>query len=75
MFFKIVEYLRLDHVQPEGGQVLIRRKLPNAQVVTCVIERGFFSEFGEAALFCVTEVHSKQDIDRLVYSIKEVLEA
>jgi glycine dehydrogenase subunit 1 len=36
---------------------------------------GFFSEFGEAALFCVTEVHSKQDIDTLVYSMKEVLEA
>jgi len=33
-----------------------------------------FPEFGETALFCVTEMHSKKDIDLLVSGIKEVLE-
>jgi len=33
-----------------------------------------FPELGEAALYCVTEVHRKADIDRLVATLKEVLE-
>lgn len=32
-----------------------------------------FPEFGQTALFCVTEVHTKEDIDHLVKSIKEVI--
>ncbi|MFZ7943303.1 aminomethyl-transferring glycine dehydrogenase subunit GcvPA [Neobacillus sp. 19] len=32
-----------------------------------------FPEFGQSALFCVTEVHMKEDIDTLIQSIKEVL--
>lgn len=32
-----------------------------------------FSELGSSSLYCVTEIHSKQDIDRLVKSLKEVL--
>jgi glycine dehydrogenase subunit 1 len=32
-----------------------------------------FPALGESALFCVTEVHSQADIDRLVASLKEVL--
>jgi glycine dehydrogenase subunit 1 len=33
-----------------------------------------FPELGETALYCVTEIHSKNDIDQLVYSIKKILE-
>ena len=33
-----------------------------------------FPELGEAALYCVTEMHSKRDIDRLVSAIGEALE-
>ena len=33
-----------------------------------------FPELGNSALFCVTEVHTKDDIDRLVGALKEVLE-
>jgi glycine dehydrogenase subunit 1 len=33
-----------------------------------------FPEFGETSLFCVTEVHSKKNIDALVSTLKEVLE-
>jgi glycine dehydrogenase subunit 1 len=33
-----------------------------------------FSEFGETALFCVTEKHTKEDIDRLAFVLEEALE-
>ena len=32
-----------------------------------------FPELGETALYCVTEVHSKNDIDRLATALEEVL--
>ena len=32
-----------------------------------------FPELGRSALYCVTEIHRKQDIDRLVASLAEVL--
>jgi len=35
---------------------------------------GEFPELGEAALYCVTEMHSKRDIDRLVSALEEALE-
>ena len=33
-----------------------------------------FPEMGQCALYCVTEVHMKEDIDRLVSAIKEIVE-
>nr|MDO8132905.1 aminomethyl-transferring glycine dehydrogenase subunit GcvPA [Candidatus Njordarchaeum guaymaensis] len=32
-----------------------------------------FPEFGNTALFCVTEIHSKDDIDKLILSCEEIL--
>ena len=32
-----------------------------------------FSELGQSALYCVTEIHSKNNIDKLANSLKEVL--
>ncbi|MBA9028135.1 aminomethyl-transferring glycine dehydrogenase subunit GcvPA [Peribacillus huizhouensis] len=32
-----------------------------------------FPEFGQTALFCVTEVHTKEDIDGLVQALKDIL--
>ena len=32
-----------------------------------------FPELGNSALYCVTEIHTKEDIDRLVQSLREVL--
>jgi glycine dehydrogenase subunit 1 len=34
---------------------------------------GEFPEFGQSALYCVTEVHSRADIDRLAAAIKEAV--
>ena len=33
-----------------------------------------FPELGHSALYCVTEVHAQDDIDRLVDALKEVVE-
>jgi len=33
-----------------------------------------FPELGQTALYCVTEVHTKQDIDRLTEALAEILE-
>jgi len=32
-----------------------------------------FPEMGQAALFCVTEIHTKEEIDRLAESLKKIL--
>jgi glycine dehydrogenase subunit 1 len=32
-----------------------------------------FPEFGNTSLLCVTEIHSKDDIDRLVFSSEEIV--
>lgn len=34
---------------------------------------GEFPQFGESALYCVTEVHSKEDVDRLAEALEEIL--
>jgi glycine dehydrogenase subunit 1 len=53
-----------------------------AEVNTALRERGIFGglslvdqypELGQSALFCVTEVHTKADIDRLADSLEKVL--
>jgi glycine dehydrogenase subunit 1 len=35
---------------------------------------GEFPTLGQSVMFCVTEVHTKADIDRLVSTLKEVLQ-
>lgn len=32
-----------------------------------------FPEYGQSALYCVTEVHTKEDIDRLVEALEEII--
>ncbi|MHB1986458.1 MAG: aminomethyl-transferring glycine dehydrogenase subunit GcvPA [Acidimicrobiales bacterium] len=53
-----------------------------AQIDTALRRRGIFGgvdlsarlpEFGQSALYCVTELHTKSDIDRLADSLAEVL--
>ena len=52
------------------------------QINKALLERGIFGgkdllgelpEFGQSALYCVTEIHTREDIDRLVSSLQEVL--
>ena len=53
-----------------------------AEVNRALRERGIFGghdlsrefpELGQSALYCVTEVHTKADVDRLVDALAEVL--
>jgi glycine dehydrogenase subunit 1 len=53
-------------------------KAINKALLDCHIFGGIdlsedFPELGESSLYCVTEIHSKQDIDKLANSLKEVL--
>ena len=59
-----------------------RRGRTVAEVNRALRERGIFGgldlsaqypELGQSALFCVTEVHTKADIDRLADELAEVL--
>lgn len=34
---------------------------------------GEFPEMGQSALYCVTEIHAKEGLDRLAYALREVL--
>jgi glycine dehydrogenase subunit 1 len=53
-----------------------------ARINKALLKRGIFGgkdissefpEFGQSALYCVTEIHSKDDIDRLASALKEVV--
>jgi glycine cleavage system P protein (glycine dehydrogenase) subunit 1 len=53
-----------------------------AEIHTALLARGIFGgkdlsgefpELGQSALYCVTEVHTQADIDRLVPALEEVL--
>ncbi|MCI1592531.1 MAG: hypothetical protein LKH79_18600 [Heyndrickxia oleronia] len=33
-----------------------------------------FPELGQCALYCVTEIHTKEDIDRLIDSLTEIIQ-
>jgi len=53
-----------------------------ADVNAALLDRGIFGgwdlardfpELGEAALYCVTEIHTQDDIDRLASELTEVL--
>jgi glycine dehydrogenase subunit 1 len=54
-----------------------------AEINESLLDRGIFGgldltkqfpELGNSALYCVTEVHTKEDIDRLVSTLREVVE-
>lgn len=51
----------------------VRRGLLDRKIFGGVDLSGAFPQFGESALFCVTEIHSKSDIDRLVQALRECL--
>lgn len=50
----------------------------NAKLLSCHIQGGKdiseeFPELGQTALYCVTEVHSKEEIERLAETLNEIL--
>jgi glycine dehydrogenase subunit 1 len=57
-----------------GNVAEINRKLLQKGVHGGKSIVGEFPELGESALFCVTEMHRKKDIDRLISAMEEALE-
>ncbi|MEM3640432.1 MAG: aminomethyl-transferring glycine dehydrogenase subunit GcvPA [Candidatus Bathyarchaeia archaeon] len=53
----------------EINRALLERKIFGGKDLT-----KEFPELGNSALYCVTEVHTKDDIDRLVNALREVME-
>ncbi|TDL73644.1 aminomethyl-transferring glycine dehydrogenase subunit GcvPA [Rhodococcus qingshengii] len=69
-FFKefIVDFNQTGYSVEQINQRLIEKKIFGGKDLSLE-----FPEFGQSALFCVTEVHTKEDIDHLVQAIKAIL--
>jgi glycine dehydrogenase subunit 1 len=51
----------------------LNKALMDYQIFGGIDLSGDFPELGKSALYCVTEIHSKEDIDKLATSLKEVI--
>lgn len=69
-FFKefIVDFNETGLTVEEINQKLLQYKIFGGKDLS--IE---FPELGQCTLYCVTEVHTKDDIDRFVYALKEII--
>lgn len=69
-FFKefIVDFNQTGYSVEQINQRLLDKKIFGGKDLSTE-----FPEFGQSALFCVTEVHTKEDIDHLVQSLKDIL--
>lgn len=53
----------------------INKKLVEAEIFGGKDLSGEFPELGQCALYCVTEVHMKSDIDRFINKLEEILKS
>lgn len=69
-FFKefIVDFNQTGYKVEQINQRLLEKKIFGGKDLSLE-----FPEFGQTALFCVTEVHTKEDIDGLVQALKDIL--
>ncbi|MCH7323332.1 aminomethyl-transferring glycine dehydrogenase subunit GcvPA [Solibacillus sp. MA9] len=69
-FFKefVVDFNETGYSVEEINERLLEKKIFGGKDLSLE-----FPEFGQSALFCVTEIHTKEDIDHLVQSIKDVI--
>ncbi len=66
----VVDFSPSGKTVREVGERLLERSIFGGVDLTTT-----FPELGSALLVCVTEIHSKEDIDRLVQALAEILEA
>ncbi|HAF70980.1 MAG: Glycine dehydrogenase (Decarboxylating) [Acetothermia bacterium 64_32] len=64
----VVDFSKTGHTVDE-----IFAELKEKKILGGINLSRSFPELGESALVCVTEVHTKEDIDRLVGALKDVL--
>lgn len=69
-FFKefVVNLDKTEKTVSEVNEALLGHRIFGGKDVS-----GEFPELGESSLYCVTEVHSKGDVDRLASALEEVL--
>jgi len=65
----VVSFDRTGKTVAEINKALLRHKIFGGKEL-----KNEFPELGNSALYCVTEVHTKDDIDRLTDALKEVVE-
>jgi len=65
----VVSFDRTGQTVAEINKALLAREIFGGKGLT-----QEFPDLGHSALYCVTEVHTKDDIDRLVDALKEVVE-
>lgn len=65
----VVNYDGTGKTAAEINRALLAGKIMGGKELT-----KEFPHLGASALFCVTEVHTKHDIDRLVEALEEVVE-
>lgn len=51
----------------------INKKLKDKSIFGGINLEETFPELGQSALYCITEVHTKEDIDKLVSGLKEIM--
>ncbi len=64
----VVDFSATGRTVAEVGQALLERGIFGGKDLS-----GEFPELGQAALYCVTEVHTQDDLDRLASELAEVL--
>jgi glycine dehydrogenase subunit 1 len=64
----VVNFDGTGHTVNEINKALLARGIMGGRDLS-----GEFPELGQSALFCVTEVHTKEDIDQLVNGLREVV--
>jgi glycine dehydrogenase subunit 1 len=64
----VVDFDGTGHTVNEINKALLARGIMGGRDLS-----GEFPELGQSALFCVTEVHTKEDIDQLVNGLREVV--
>jgi glycine dehydrogenase subunit 1 len=64
----VVNFDATGHTVSEINKALLARGILGGKDLS-----GEFPELGQSALFCVTEVHTQEDIDRLVNALQEVV--
>jgi glycine dehydrogenase subunit 1 len=75
-FFKSTHFKEFIVNFDEQGKTVeeINKALLKSNIFGGKYLKNEFSKLGNSALFCFTEVHTKDDIDRLVRTLKEVIQ-
>jgi glycine dehydrogenase subunit 1 len=64
----VVDFTATGKTVPEINRALLKKGIFGGKDISAE-----FPTFGNSALYCATEVHTKQDIDKLAYALDDIL--